>query len=142
MSALGDGRTLLREPAQRLTYGRAALLRAASQDLMRRRLRLKKLEAGLTATHPKVRLQKSQHALHRTQERLQWLWRQRLLASRHRLSTAAQRLNAMSPLAVLDRGYSIALRQDGSAVRDAQTVQAGARLQIHVARGIIHATVE
>ncbi len=44
-------------------------------------------------------------------------------------------LNALSPLAVLDRGYSITMTEDGKIVRDSSGVEIGESLKISLARG-------
>jgi exodeoxyribonuclease VII large subunit len=68
--------------------------------------------------------------------------RQQQARDRQRTGAMVQRLDALSPLAVLGRGYAIALRQDGSAVRDAAEVSSGDPLEIRVWQGRIRATVD
>jgi exodeoxyribonuclease VII large subunit len=66
----------------------------------------------------------------------------RLVARRREQARGAARaLDALSPLRVLDRGYSIALRQ-GVAVTDASTLKAGDKLELRFARGRAEATVK
>jgi exodeoxyribonuclease VII large subunit len=60
---------------------------------------------------------------------------------RSRLSDAATRLDGLSPLAVLGRGYAIATREDGRAVRDARALTTGERVSVRVARGRFRARV-
>ena len=64
----------------------------------------------------------------------------RLAAERAGLAKAAGRLDALSPLSVLSRGYAIATR-DGRAVRSASEVVAGDRLRVRVHDGTILADV-
>lgn len=59
-----------------------------------------------------------------------------------RLHAAVGRLRALSPRAVLDRGYSIVRGPDGELVRDARDVAAGVGVQVALARGTLHATVD
>ena len=69
----------------------------------------------------------------------------RLAAERaeHRLSALAGRLDAISPLAVLGRGYSVTRRAaDGRALTDAGDVGAGDRIETRLARGSLSARVE
>lgn len=62
---------------------------------------------------------------------------------RQLLGMQASRLDALSPLKVLGRGYSIAFdERDGSVVRDAAAVQTGQRLRLRFARGRCHVVVE
>ena len=48
---------------------------------------------------------------------------------------------ALSPLAVLDRGYAMAQKQ-GTIVRDAAQVAPGERVKIRLAKGAFEATVD
>jgi exodeoxyribonuclease VII large subunit len=50
-------------------------------------------------------------------------------------------LGALSPLSVLQRGYSITQLEDGTIVRDRAKTQAGERLNIRVEKGTIKAKV-
>jgi exodeoxyribonuclease VII large subunit len=74
----------------------------------------------------------------RSERALQGAWR----LARERLRGAADRLNALSPLAVLERGYSITRRvDDGAVVRDAATVSGGTEVQLTFARGWARARI-
>jgi exodeoxyribonuclease VII large subunit len=62
--------------------------------------------------------------------------------TRERWRGAGERLQAVSPLAVLERGYSITQRaSDHAVVRDAAAVPAGTEVQLRFARGTARATV-
>jgi len=65
-----------------------------------------------------------------------------LARARGRLALAVGRLDSLSPLAVLGRGYAIARRAgDGRIVRDPAEVVPGERLALRVAGGEIDASV-
>jgi exodeoxyribonuclease VII large subunit len=51
------------------------------------------------------------------------------------------RLDAMIPLKVLGRGYAIATRSDGRAIRQASEVAAGEAIRVRVAKGVLTAEV-
>jgi exonuclease VII large subunit len=68
--------------------------------------------------------------------------RSRLDRQRAELGRVGAQLAALSPLAVLDRGYAMARRADGSIVRSADTVRAGERLALRLARGQLEVTVD
>jgi exodeoxyribonuclease VII large subunit len=51
------------------------------------------------------------------------------------------RLHAVSPLAVLDRGYAVVQGPDGRAITDAAVLTAGDPLRIRLARGRVGARV-
>ena len=76
-------------------------------------------------------------------ERAQRATTARVRLARERLRGGAERLQALSPLAVLQRGYSIARRADnGVVVRDARTLAGGDRLDLLFAHGSARVRVD
>jgi exodeoxyribonuclease VII large subunit len=61
--------------------------------------------------------------------------RRRLLALRGRLGDAAAHLDALSPLAVLGRGYAIASGPSGRPILDAGELRLGDVVHVRVHRG-------
>jgi exodeoxyribonuclease VII large subunit len=59
-----------------------------------------------------------------------------------RLSLAAASLDALSPLAVLGRGYAIAQTADGKLLRDATSVAIGDSVRVRLDKGILQAKVQ
>ena len=61
-----------------------------------------------------------------------------------RLAALAGRLDALSPLAVLGRGYALVTRggRDGAVVTDAASLSPGERIGARLARGALEARVE
>lgn len=57
------------------------------------------------------------------------------------LALQAAKLDALSPLSVLVRGYSITRTQDGNVLRDASAVKPGDRLKIRLEKGELDAKV-
>jgi exodeoxyribonuclease VII large subunit len=64
-----------------------------------------------------------------------------LEAGAQRLGIAAASLDALSPLAVLHRGYAIAQRHDGRLLRDTEDVSVGDSINVRVAKGRLTAEV-
>ena len=62
--------------------------------------------------------------------------------SRSRSDRSDARLRALSPLAVLDRGYALVLTENGSLVRSAAQVAPGDRVTTRVADGAFTSRVE
>ncbi len=103
--------------------------------------RLKAAEARLARQNPSLRLQEDRRRLEFLQARLARIGGSRLLASGRRLDAAQHRLQALSPLRVLERGYSLIYGPDGGLLRSADAVQPGAEIVARVARGTLRAQV-
>ncbi|CAG0948562.1 Exodeoxyribonuclease 7 large subunit [Phycisphaerales bacterium] len=67
--------------------------------------------------------------------------RARLREQAARTDSAARHLHALSPLRVLERGYSVTMRADGRVVRAPGDVGPGEAIQTRVAEGVIKSVV-
>ena len=65
-----------------------------------------------------------------------------LKSNQQRVQSAAQRLQAYSPVAVLERGYAIVTTLNGVIVRDSSQVADGDTLDVQLARGRLRAKKE
>ena len=65
-----------------------------------------------------------------------------LESGRARLSRAAAALSALSPLAVLQRGYALAEDERGKLLRAARSVQVGDSVRLRLAEGQVRCRVE
>ncbi|MDR3207041.1 MAG: exodeoxyribonuclease VII large subunit, partial [Oscillospiraceae bacterium] len=65
-----------------------------------------------------------------------------LSAKKHRFVSLVSKLDALSPLAVLARGYAIAARPDGAVAKDAAQLSPGDRLTLRLMRGTVGCIVE
>ncbi|HEY6724964.1 MAG TPA: exodeoxyribonuclease VII large subunit, partial [Polyangiaceae bacterium] len=66
----------------------------------------------------------------------------KLAASRGRLSERLTRIEALSPLAVLGRGYAIARDLEGKVITDAAALSEGERVNVRLRQGQFMASVE
>lgn len=67
--------------------------------------------------------------------------RAQLLRHRSRLEQMEARLQGLSPLNILDRGYALVFDSEGKLVKDAAQVQSGEQIRARLARGELSATV-
>ena len=65
-----------------------------------------------------------------------------LLQRRGRLERLTSQMEALSPVAILDRGYALVFDSSGKLVKDAAQVKAGEDIRARVARGEIEAMVK
>ena len=66
---------------------------------------------------------------------------QNITRNRQKYIAAAAKLDAMSPLKVLTRGYSMAQSEDGAVIRSVSQVELGERIHITLGDGTLSATV-
>jgi exodeoxyribonuclease VII large subunit len=121
-----------------LARGEKALMRRVAL----RRKHLVAAEAGLAAQHPKAKLLRNRGAL--DQLRMRLLTGQKNLLERRRrgYEGLVAKLDALSPLRVLVRGYAVARDATGRVVTDASTMKPGEPLSVRVSRGELCCRVE
>lgn len=102
---------------------------------------LAELERRLLAAHPGPRIARGRQDHAKLLARSEAAIRRVLDRRRAELGQLGAQLHALSPLAVLDRGYAMVKKGD-EMVRDASTVAAGDRLDIKVAHGSLIVTVD
>lgn len=136
----------LLHPAQRLQQqGRElralgdALHFAGERLLARRRERLSNALRGLQAQRPQAGRQRT--PLAELGHRLQNALERQMAGKKMQLNTQATSLKQLDPLAVLNRGYAIAVTAEGRTVRTAQQLRNGDALRLAFAHGGAHVTV-
>ncbi|HFD79623.1 MAG TPA: exodeoxyribonuclease VII large subunit [Gammaproteobacteria bacterium] len=131
------GRRLLQQ-AQRLDELEQRLRRAWSNRLDGWRARLETLRERLLQHSPAQRLQHFASRLQQLRQRLEYAMKVELQRRHERLALLARALEAVSPLATLERGYSITIdRRDGRVLQDAGHARIGDTLETRLAHGIV-----
>lgn len=126
----------LQQQAQKLDELENRAQRAIQHKLQEMQQRVNHGHKQLGSHSPKHQLaQYHTQALHLQQQLVQYV--QRCLTDKTQYARALfQNLNAVSPLATLQRGYAIATQPaTGKAVRDASTLKTGEQLQLKLAKG-------
>ena len=108
--------------------------------LERQRRGFEALEASLGRAM-RARVERERRALDEQRDALGPAVEKALGDAQHLLAKQVTALDALSPLRVLSRGYAIALRADGRALRDADDVQVGDAIEVRVARARVQAEV-
>jgi len=131
----------LRERAQRLDELELRLKQAMNRKLSNYHLQLDVLDKRLALSAPQKQIDRQRALIANLQHRMQRQMENRLQTGRLRLAAAAGKLNTVSPLATLERGYAIVQQPDGSVVRAASEVKAGDVIETRLHRGRIRSTV-
>ncbi len=130
---------------QRVDELRFRLTAASTRRQSLRVNRLTALQARLRIQDPGVRLSHSQRRLAQAEDRLSRIAKDLILMRRSRLERAASRLTALSPLAVLNRGYAIVFIDSGShagsILRSAAETQPGDQIRARLAHGTVTARI-
>lgn len=144
-----EERRLRRELDHRLRVARQELdhleVRARHRvgiGLQERRRRLAEVRHALEALHPRARLVAHRAQLDELSARAGAAIRRRVHEGARRFGALGARLEAMSPLKVLERGYAIALAGDHHVVCDARDLMPGAPLTVKLHRGALGCRVE
>jgi exodeoxyribonuclease VII large subunit len=121
----------------------AALRQRLGSDLARRGRRHELLRRSLDQCDPRHRLAAVKTQLVSRHAQLQAAARRRLSTAQTAMGALAARLEGLSPLAVLGRGYSVTWDASRTRIiRDASTLVPGDRISVTLERGSINATVD
>ena len=138
----GCARLHAQRPERRLALGRermlalrARLLRSEAVVRERAATRAAKTHDRLFARHPAARLEQFDRRGAELSRRLSAAWRHATERRRQRLVELARALNAVSPLDVLKRGYSILFDESGVVLRSVHDARPGAALRARLADG-------
>jgi exodeoxyribonuclease VII large subunit len=134
---------------RQLTQGRKRLERnqkeylcqAMSRRLTQERKRLDRCKGSRQLTDPRVYIQDRQLRLDSLQQKLSQCFERNLSVRQQRLGRAAAALDAMSPLKVLGRGYSMTTDQQGRVITQAEQVEAGDTVNIQLKAGSLYCSV-
>jgi len=163
-SKLKHPRALLGRGEQRLADLEARLARAIQRRLTRGEALLEAHKRRLLPCDPRTRLSlqragferartrlslvrmnlvaRSRRRVEQCESRLEQSIEKRILREQHRFAFTVGRMQALSPLSVLSRGYAIAFSErSGRALRGVDDVQPGERLRIRLASGELRAEV-
>lgn len=116
----------------------AALLRRVAQE----REHLRTLASSWALRSPLERVTQFRQRLDEVQERLQPLGQEFVTIRRERLGMYAAQLDGLSPLRVLERGYSVTTLAGGEVLRKAAQVKPGDRIVTRVAKGRLCSRVD
>jgi len=134
---------VLRQLQQRADELIRQLGTAIRTEMLSQKIHLQELRQLLLSATPAERIAINSSNLQKLEIRLGNATRQHLQAARTRFSLASGELNALSPLATLERGYAIIQdTETGRVLNNTVDIKAGDRIQARLATGLIDAIVE
>jgi exodeoxyribonuclease VII large subunit len=141
---LGDPERRVRDVAQHLDELGTRARRALVRKLAWERREVTTLAARLARGGPQPGLRRGGERVERAAERLRYSLAVGVRQARSRLEQAVGRLDALSPLACLARGYAIVRKGDehGAVVSDAATLTPGDPVALVFAHGRARALID
>ena len=122
---------------------RERMQRAFTQSTQMMKSKLQHLDLGLQNANPARQIREKRTFLGHLEKNIIKTWTRDLKDREERLKTHAALLSSLSPLAVLQRGYSITRRlSNGEIIRQANQLTLDERVCIQLAEGIIDTRVE
>ena len=118
-----------------------AMVTALTRQIRSARQHLSVLSASPALKSPESYLNQKKKSLELLKNRLVSAENQNISRNSQRYIALTAKLDAMSPLKVLTRGYAMAQTGDGSLLRSVDQVEAGERITVFVSDGSISATV-
>ena len=129
------------ELRQHLAAQRAMLLTLMTRRLKQERQRVAQLAGARALRDPKNYIDDRRMQLDYTQRRLIAALQRLVAQQRERFVRLTSKLDAMSPLKVLSRGYSMTFGAQGHVVRSVRTLSCGDRITVRLADGRASAEV-
>lgn len=126
---------------ERLCGYKGALLSVMEQKLQRSRMQLEQRELKLKLLSPENRIFHRRQRLIALADKLEQRMDSLMSDRKHRLSLYAQKLNGLSPLVSLERGYSYVQNQDGQVVRSVRQLKEGEEIRLRLLEGSAKAVV-
>ncbi len=120
---------------------RVRMADCAERRLRTARQRLDQLAKRPAFMRPLQRIQQLDQRLDTTADRLTRAAKQRIFQMREKLAAVSARLETLSPLQVLARGYSLTHTNDGQLLRDVSKLRPGDLLLTRIAGGTIRSLV-
>ena len=126
---------------QNLDSVSAAMVSALSRQLKAERQKLNVLSHSPALQSPVSYLEQKGRGLELLKNRLVAAHQNALAQKKQRYIGSVAKLDAMSPLKVLTRGYSMAQTEDGHVIRSTTQVELGERITVSLSNGKLFATV-
>ena len=119
----------------------AAMASALNRQMKAARQHLNVLSQSPTLRSPMGYIEQRGKGLELLKNRLIAAQNQQLTQKNSRYIAAVSKLDAMSPLKVLSRGYAMAQRENGEILRSVRQAEIGERLELSLSDGKLRATV-
>ena len=141
-SKLKSPKASLREKTQKLDNIEILFQKYQQMILSNKRSIINDLNSELNLKNPITKLNNITSKVDALSEKLNFKLNQKLDNRKNNLDKLHKSINILSPLSILDRGYSIILNKKGSAIKSSNDVNKGDTLKARLSKGMIDLEVK
>lgn len=141
-SKLKSPKASLREKTQKLDNIEILFQKYQQMILSNKKSIINDLNSELNLKNPITKLNNITSIVGSLSEKLNYILSQKLDNRRNNLDKLHKSINILSPLSILDRGYSIILNEKGSAIKSSNDVNKGDNLKARLSKGTIDLEVK
>ena len=141
-SKLKSPKASLREKTQKLDNIEILFQKYQQMILSNKKSIINDLNSELNLKNPITKLNNIASKVDALSEKLNFMLSQKLDNRKNNLDKLHKSINILSPLSILDRGYSIILNKKGSAIKSSNDVNKGDTLKARLSKGIIDLEVK
>ena len=141
-SKLKSPKASLREKTQKLDNIEILFQKYQQMILSNKRSIINGLNSELNLKNPITKLNNITSKVDALSEKLNFMLSQKLDNRKNNLDKLHKSINILSPLSILDRGYSIILNKKGSAIKSSNDVNKGDTLKARLSKGMIDLEVK
>ena len=141
-SKLKSPKASLREKTQKLDNIEILFQKYQQMILSNKRSIINDLNSELNLKNPITKLNNITSKVDALSEKLNFMLSQKLDNRKNNLDKLHKSINILSPLSILDRGYSIILNKKGSAIKSSNDVNKGDTLKARLSKGTIDLEVK
>ena len=141
-SKLKSPKASLREKTQKLDNIEILFQKYQQMILSNKKSIINDLNSELNLKNPITKLNNIASKVDALSEKLNFMLSQKLNNRKNNLDKLHKSINILSPLSILDRGYSIILNKKGSAIKSSNDVNKGDTLKARLSKGMIDLEVK
>ena len=139
---LKSPKALLREKSQKLDNIEILFQKHQQMILSNKKGVINDLKSDLNLKNPIAKLNNMTSKLDALSEKLNLILNQKINNRKNNLDKLQKSIDILSPLSILDRGYSIILNKQGSAIKSSMDVNKGENLKARLSKGTIDLEVK
>ena len=141
-SKLNSPKASLREKTQKLDNIEILFQKYQQMILSNKKSVINDLNSELNLKNPITKLNNITSKVDALSDKLNFMLSQKLDNQKNNLDRLHKSINILSPLSILDRGYSIILNEKGSAIKSSNDVNKGDTLKARLSKGTIDLKVK